>query len=169
MLPRRQAFPCFPWDMRTKWSLYLRALSALTLVRLTADLAASLKPIATHRRWIPLTAGAAAVALAVATVVHAAGFRRVHGAGRTAALAYLRQQPLPSDRAAVEAHRYPVLRYLYDYGLFAGDPTYPSAFRIPRERAATPLDPLPGLPRYRGRRASGAPEARAGRRRGVAA
>ena len=53
----------------------------------------------------------------------------------TAALIFLKHQSLPSDSVAVEAHPYPVLRYLYEYGPFAGDPTYPSAFRIPPDPA----------------------------------
>ncbi len=121
-------WPWHPWHPATKWSLYLRLVSIVCVVRLAADLL----PFATAR-----AAGrVAAVAVSLAVAAGGAALAASHHRGRTdvayPALVYLDSALGGGDRdaVAVDAHPTPAVRYHYEYGALQGRPEYPQAFQL---------------------------------------
>jgi len=128
-----------PWDVGQKWSLYLHALSAVVVVRLAADVLGWLESRADPGRPAHVTWTVVAVIAIGALSVNAAVHRRVHANDLTAALRHLDGLSLADGSVAVRPHPYPVLRYLYEHGPFAGRPHYPGAFRLPHRNGPKPL------------------------------
>jgi hypothetical protein len=135
-------WPFHPWDLRYRYSLYLHALSAVAAVRIAADLL----QLAAWR-GTSLLAGArfAMAAFVLLATWHVAGFERRHRDALPDALEYLRGLALPPGSVAVQANSCPVLRYLSEYGPFAGDPRLATLFRCNTTDA---LEPLDGSTRY---------------------
>jgi hypothetical protein len=120
-----------PWNMDTKWSSYLHALSAVMTVRLTADALRAPKMGAT---WFPITHRLEGAFLAVAiwvlstiTIVH----RRPAANDLVPVLTYLECADIEQQQVAVNVHWYPTLRYFYEEGIFEKGSHYPRAFRLP--------------------------------------
>ncbi|WP_050023165.1 hypothetical protein [Verrucomicrobium sp. BvORR034] len=128
-----------PWAVQTKWSSYLHALSAVMLVRLTADVLESLS----RRRGLTgsnpvlqeAVLAAAICVLCTCLVVH----RQDLTFDLEKTLAYLDRHKPKRGTVAVEVHSYPTLRYFYDEGPFCGTAFYPRAFRLPNWQAPNPL------------------------------
>jgi len=128
-----------PWDVGQKWSLYLHALSAVVVVRLVADVLGWLESRADPGRPAQVAWTVVAVIAIGALSVNASVHRRVHANDLTAALRHLDGLSLADGSVAVRPHPYPVLRYLYEHGPFAGRPHYPGAFRLPHRNGPKPL------------------------------
>jgi hypothetical protein len=127
-----------PWDLTQKWSLWLHALSAVAIIRfLSAVLAWAAPPTESGfetdaRLTAVMVVGILALDLRLAT-------HRRGGDNLTPVLAYLeRAAPAPGS-VAVDTYWYPTLRYLYEYGAFAGSRLYPSSFRLPDWTGPKPL------------------------------
>lgn len=127
-----------PWDLTQKWSLWLHALSAMAIVRLSSGVLARIAPptasgFETDARFSAvMLVGILAIDLRLAT------YRR-SGGSLTPVLAYLeRAAPAPGS-VAVDTHWYPTLRYFYEYGAFADSTVYPSSFRLPNWTGPKPL------------------------------
>jgi hypothetical protein len=127
-----------PWDMAQKWSLWLHALSAVSVVRLAAGALA----------WAPAPrlSGAESDARVAAVMVAAVlvldmrlATHRRGGNTLVPVLAYLESAAPAAGSVAVDVHWYPTARYFYEYGAFAGSPLYPSAFRFPNWTGPKPL------------------------------
>jgi hypothetical protein len=127
-----------PWDMTQKWSLWLRALSAVAIVRLVSSVLSWAAPPnasgfeADARLATVIGVGILALDLRLAT------YRRT-GNNLAPVLAFLQRAAPTPGSVAVETHWYPTLRYFYEYGAFAGSPRYPSAFRLPNWTGPKPL------------------------------
>jgi hypothetical protein len=121
-------WPWLPWAPATKWSLFLRAVSLVCLVRLAADAL----PWALARPWLRRTAAVAAVGIVAAGAVLAARHERWHWDVALPALERLAaMRPPPGDASvAVDVHPYPGLRVHYELGSLRGRPEYPRAFRL---------------------------------------
>ncbi len=135
-----------PWNIGTKWSSYLQALSAVMIVRLSAD---ALQAGAAGGRWTRVRDSLEQPALALAIGVLAALIalhRRPPAYDLVPALEYLsRAKPL-SRQVSVDVYSYPTLRYFFDEGPFAGKRYYPRAFQIPLWADSTRL--IGGKTRY---------------------
>ena len=132
-------WPWHPWDMATKWSLWLHALSAVAVVRLTAGLLEYARLRASSgwetSRWIT-----AVILLGfLALDLRIAWYRRPEGNTVAPALYYLEGVALSPGAVAVDAYGYPTLRYFYEYGSFAGSRHYPGSFRLPNWNGPKPL------------------------------
>jgi hypothetical protein len=133
-----------PWDVGRKWSLFLHALSAVLAVRIVADVLAWLaglpRPGTAGRfgRWLRAAWATVAALVVVGLSLHAAAQRRAHSNDLSAVLRQLERLPLAAGSVAVQAHPYPVLRYLCEHGPFVGRLPYPAAFRLPYWNGPTP-------------------------------
>jgi len=132
-------WPWHPWDMKIKWSIWLNALSAVAVVRLTAGLleyAGSPDESGWEaRRWI--TVGLLTVF--VAFDLRLAFYRQPEGNTVVPALRYLEGVEPSASLVAVDHYWYPTVRYWYEYGSFAGSRLYPSSFRLPYWNGPDPL------------------------------
>jgi hypothetical protein len=127
-----------PWDITTKWSLWLQGLSAVAVIRLAAALLAN---VGTVRAGGPEQGRiVAALILAILALDLRLGlYRRPDWPTFVPALAYLERQTLPAGSVAVDVYSYPTIRYFYEYGSFASSQHFPGAFRMPYWGAPTPL------------------------------
>jgi hypothetical protein len=126
-----------PWDMRYRYSLYLHALSAVTVVRIAADL---LRLAERRGARVVATAGCAMAAFIPIAAWHGATYERRHPDALPAALTYLDALALPPGSVLVHITSCPGLRYLYEYGPFAGHPHYPDVFRCKMNDDVEPVD-----------------------------
>ena len=135
------ALGLYPWDVASRWSAYLVALSAVAAVVLAAE-ARSLVLVALADRN-----GAAAadrrlriveVTLAVALVLSASARLMLHrqsveSTRRTNVALQIDRLPLASlgkHTVFVAFYEVPMVRYLYEYGPYRGRPEYPGVFRF---------------------------------------
>jgi hypothetical protein len=127
-------WPWHPWDVKQKWSLFLHALSAVLLLRLVADVAGSGSSSSVperRRAWVRAAWTIVPVLAIVGLCLHAATQHRVHWNDLTALLRHLEGMPLAPGSVAVAGHPYPTLRYLAEFGPFAGRLPYPGSFGSP--------------------------------------
>lgn len=135
-----------PWAVHTKWSSYLQALSAVMIVRITADVLDAVLPTAGRWKGFPMV-GQNHLALERALLALAIGVfciclvmhRRVNKFDLVKTLTYLDRHKPKRGTVSVEPHSYPTLRYFYDEGPFRGRAFYPRAFRLPHWHGAAPL------------------------------
>jgi hypothetical protein len=117
-----------PWNMGAKWSSYLHALSAVMIVRLSADALSALEASPAWFRIRPRLAGpllaVVICALSTLAIVH----RRPDSNNLVPILQYLEGAQLEERQVAVNIHWYPTLRYFYEEGIFDGRLHYPRAF-----------------------------------------
>jgi hypothetical protein len=128
-----------PWDITTKWSLWLQALSAVAVVRLVAGLLANFGNTSAggweeNRRIAALT-----LAAILALDLRMALYRRPLWPTFVPALAYLEQASPPPESVAADVYSYPTIRYFYEYGSFASSRLYPASFRLPYWNGPKPL------------------------------
>jgi hypothetical protein len=132
-------WPWHPWDIDTKWSLYLHTLSAIAIVRFAASaLSFADAPAGTglERDW---RVGAMLLAGVLALDIRLAMHHRPAGNTLVDTLAYLQARPPLPDTVAVIGHWYPTVRYFYEYGDFRGSTFYPAAFRAGYRGSTEPL------------------------------
>jgi len=134
-----------PWDIRTKWSLWLQALSAVAVVRFAASALACCAPTdGSGREDQRITA---LVVFAMLTLdLRLALYRRSPWPSFIPALTYLEQLSPPADSVAVDVHSYPTIRYFYEYGPLVSSRLYPEAFRLPYWNS--PKQPISPQTRY---------------------
>jgi hypothetical protein len=117
-----------PWNMGAKWSSYLHALSAVMIVRLSADVLGTLETSPAWFRIRPRLAGpllaVVICALSTLAIVH----RRPQSNNLVPILQYLEGAQLEERQVAVNIHWYPTLRYFCEEGVFDGRLNYPRAF-----------------------------------------
>jgi hypothetical protein len=128
-----------PWDITTKWSLWLQALSAVAIVRLAAALLANAGGLRAGGHEQNRVVAATLIVAVSALDLRLALYRRSDWPTFVPALAYLEQQALPDGSVAIEEHSYPSIRYFYEYGSFASSRHFPNAFRLPYWGAPQPL------------------------------
>jgi hypothetical protein len=130
-------WPWYPWFFPAKWSLWLHALSAVAVVRITA---AGLSELGTrpHDGWEKPGVAAAMMALLLVFNTRLALYRRQDWPSLVPALSYLEAvRPAPGS-VSVDEHSYPTVRYFYEYGRFAGSRLFPDTFHLPL-RSGEPL------------------------------
>jgi hypothetical protein len=132
-------WPWHPWDMTTKWSLWLHALSAVALVRFAAALLALASPLSNQPPEKDWRVAALLVAGIVALDLRMALYRRPDAPTLVPVLAYLDRVAPPPGSIAVDPHWYPTLRYFYEYGYLAGRASYPASFRLSDRDGPQPL------------------------------
>ena len=146
------ALGMYPWDITTRWSAYLVMLSAVAAIVLAAE-TRSLALASLRRRQEPrslerrarLLGGGLAVLLVGAASAHPLLHRQsVEGPHRTNVASQLDRLPraLPPHSVFVAFYEVPMVRYLFEYGPYAGRPEYPATFRLetPAEwRAKAPI------------------------------
>ena len=130
----------YPWDIGTRWSAYLVAVSAVAAVVLAAEVRARLlgriagpREAALHARPRRLEAGLLALVVAAGGLAAALHRQSVEGGWRTdlsLQLDRLPQAALAPGRVFVTWYEVPTLRYLYEHGPYAGRPEYPTSFRF---------------------------------------
>jgi hypothetical protein len=132
-------WPWHPWDIAQKWSLWLHALSTVAVVRLSASLLEYVGPPGSSgwetKRWVTALALFGFLALDL----RFASYRRPEGNSIQPALRYLEGAALTPSAVAVDPAWYPTVRYLYEYGSFAGSRRYPASFRLPNWDGPEPL------------------------------
>ena len=130
------AWPWHPWEPATKWSLYLRLVSMVCLLRLAADAL----PWLLSRRAGRLVTTAAALAVVAVGSWRTARHERWRWDVALPALerigaGLLAEQPDASGDAtglvAVAVHPMPAVRYHYEFGSLRGRPEYPRVFLLP--------------------------------------
>jgi uncharacterized membrane protein len=133
-------WPWHPWDPATKWSLYLRLVSIVCVVRLAADLVPS---IATRRFARHAFTAASLVLVAFGTARIATHLR---GRWDVALPALLRIDDGlaggDTSVVAVDLHPLPAVRYHYEFGSLRGRPEYPRVFQLPINNAELPLEAM---------------------------
>ena len=117
-----------PWDPATKWSLALRAVSLVCLLRLAADAL----PWLLARRAGRRAAAAAAVAAVVFGATLAAGHERWRWDVALPALERLGAlgDAVADASVALDPHPLPAVRYHYEHGSLRGRGEYPRAFLL---------------------------------------
>jgi hypothetical protein len=143
----------YPWDIASRWSAYLVALSAVAAIVLAAE-ARSLVLVALAGRHGAAAAGRrlriVEVTLAVALVLSASACALLHRQSveaprRTNVAIQIDRLPFASlaeHTVFVAFYEVPMVRYLYEYGPYRGRPEYPGVFRFetPAEwRTRTPF------------------------------
>jgi len=134
------ALGAYPWDLRSRWSAYLVALSGVAAVTVAADVAALVRE---RRARAPATApparaaaaaGVAALLVAAIAAAAAAGHRQGSESARHTdvprQIDLLPFAALADGSVLVTFYEVPVLRYLYEHGPYRGRPEYPRAFRF---------------------------------------
>ena len=115
-----------PWDMSTKWSLWLQALSAVAVVRISAAVLASMPARATQAGGL---IGLALLLIAALLDVRLATYHRSGWPSLVPELQRLESLEPHSESAAIDQLDYPTVRYFYEYGPLPGSHIYPGAFR----------------------------------------
>jgi hypothetical protein len=134
------ALGAYPWDITTRWSAYLVMLSAVAAIVLAAEARALAlaalrlrQETGSVERRVRLLGGSLAVVLVVAASVHSLLHRQsVEGPHRTNVALQLDLLPraLPPHSVFVAFYEVPMVRYLFEYGPYAGRPEYPATFRL---------------------------------------
>jgi len=129
----------YPWDMASRWSAYLVAVSALAVVVLASDAVRGWRTAGRRSsgggtpRVRALGAGLALVVVGVAAG-QAATYRQhpwePHHTDIAPQLEALPASALPDASVLVSFYEVPVVRYLYEHGPLAGRPGYPEIFRF---------------------------------------
>jgi hypothetical protein len=132
-------WPWHPWDMAQKWSIWLNALSAVAVVRLSAGLLEYSGPTASSGRDARSVITVGLLTVFLALDLRLATYRRPEGNTILPALRYLEGVDTSPGMIAVDVHWYPTVRYFYEYGRLAGTPTFPSSFRLPYWDGPKPL------------------------------
>jgi hypothetical protein len=128
----------YPWNIDTRWSFYLVAVSAVSVVALVAHATSALRALHKQNRLRDnrivgaVRATVPGIALGVVLVVcyRAANFRQHFYPDLGPSLAYLNSLVLPRHSVLVWGYETPVVRYLYEAGPFRNHPHYPSAFQF---------------------------------------
>jgi len=131
----------YPWDIDSRWSACLLMLSAISVLTMCAELLVALRSAAGRgpQRCLPgesarVMAWVFAVGIFSLGTANAVSHRNsVEGAHRTSVALQLDQLPAGHLHAAsvfVAHFEIPMLRYLYEYGPYAGRKEYPGAFRF---------------------------------------
>jgi hypothetical protein len=125
-------WPWHPWEPATKWSLYLRVVSTLCVVRLAAEMLSRLA----GRRSLLRAAAVAALGLVTLGAWRVAAHERWRWDVALPALerlgAVLGSADAESAGAvAVDPHPMPAVRYHYELGSLRGRREYPRAFLLP--------------------------------------
>jgi hypothetical protein len=125
-----------PWDMSTKWSLWLQALSAVAVVRISAAVLARMPARATE------AGGLISLALLLIAALLALRLATYHRSAWPSLLPELQRleslQPR-SESVAIDQLDYPTVRYFYEYGPLVGSHIYPGAFRYSYRRGPKQL------------------------------
>ncbi len=134
------ALGMYPWDITTRWSAYLVMLSAVAVVVLTAETRSLVLARLARRgdagvlgRYMQGLAGGLALLVVIAASGHSMLHRQsVEGPHRTNVALQLDQlsRLLPAHSVFVAFYEVPMVRYLYEYGPYAGRPEYPRIFRF---------------------------------------
>ncbi len=125
----------YPWDLAVRWSAYLVAVSAVAAVALAAEARARLLARAAPPRRRARRLGAGLATLIVAAAALGAGLHRQSVEGRAVTDVAVQLDLLPRaafapGRVFVTYYEAPALRYLYEYGPWAGRLEYPASFRF---------------------------------------
>ncbi len=134
----------YPWDIASRWSAYLVMLSALAAVLVGAELVALGRGALARslngggpRRLARRIGAAAALLVVAAGWCHAREYRyAVAGPRRTNLAPQIEALPAASLRDSsvlVAFYQVPALRYLYEFGPYAGRGEYPRIFRFETE------------------------------------
>jgi hypothetical protein len=123
-------WPWHPWDIQTKWSLWLQCLSAIAVIHFASLLMDRIR-----------TGVATPLLLAAALVLglRMSFYRSVEDVNIHATQAFLEAIRPAAGSVSVEYGVYPTFRQLYEYGPFAGSSLYPNSFRLPHWQAPVPL------------------------------
>jgi hypothetical protein len=128
-----------PWDMGTKWSSYLHALSAVLVVRLAADVLMLLKGRSANTSAVLQRTNAIMIVLICILSIQAVRYERTRGFGILPALKYLDRTTLKPGQVGVETGLYPTLKYYYEGGPFTGRAYYPDSFRLVQANGPRPV------------------------------
>jgi hypothetical protein len=131
----------YPWDIASRWSAYLVALSGLALVVVGAEAFALVRGAASRLRdRVGAVRAAPRVGIAVVVVVIGAGwchsllYRYAVGGARrpnvATQIAALPVASLQDGSVFVAFYEVPAVRYLYEYGPFRDRAEYPRRFRF---------------------------------------
>lgn len=131
-----------PWAVAAKWGNYLQALSAVTLVRIAADLLTWLERKGhaggAQRRFAGLEPVALTVAIAVVCVLMIR-HERSPWTNVPELIRYLDKLNPKREEVSVIPNYYPTLRYYYEDGPARGNKDYPRIYRLPYWGARVPL------------------------------
>ncbi|WP_113959164.1 hypothetical protein [Roseimicrobium gellanilyticum] len=128
-----------PWAVAMKWGNYLQALSAVTLVRVAADLLALVERKDTSRvrfaRFEPLALTCAITVACVLMIRH----DRKPWTHVPELIRFLDKLNPKREEVSVIPNYYPTLRYYYEDGPARGSKDFPRIYRLPYWGANTPL------------------------------
>jgi len=143
----------YPWDIASRWSAYLVMVSALAVIVLGAEIVVSLRVVlpgqAGPRSWegVALTGTAVAFLVVAGGWFQALSYRQTvdprHGTNVALQVDRLPVASLPDGGVFVAFYEIPALRYLYEYGPYAGRSEYPKTYRFerrPEYRDNAPID-----------------------------
>lgn len=132
-------WPWHPWDMTTKWSLWLHAVSVVALIRLAASLLNFASPLSDRPGEPDERVAGLLLAGILALDLRMGLYQRPDAATVVPILDYLGHVAAPPGGIAVDSYWYPTLRYFYEYGHLAGSAAYPAEFRLPDRNDPSPL------------------------------
>jgi hypothetical protein len=135
----------YPWDISSRWSAYLLMVSVLSAIILSGEITVVVRHLISLRtdKGV-IERRAIQVGVLILLLIVAFGFHRsvlyrqaVQSRYRANVALQLSELPLasPGDRSVFVAfYEIPVLRYLYEYGPYAGREEYPRLFRFETDK-----------------------------------
>lgn len=118
----------YPWDIDSKWSQYLLALSPVAISIFTSALFRHARENRTlPGASVPLVSALALVVLALASL-NAMRYRHIYWLDLRAPLLYLSAVANGDTRVAVWGYEEPTVKYLFEFGPLRNKPVYPSGF-----------------------------------------
>lgn len=132
----------YPWNVGTRWSLYLIAFSMIAIILLIADVIWFFRALGEWRYPHHQIKGFGRdVSLMMIIVValasyHATSFRHIFWVDLGPPTEYLNSLQLTEGSVFVTHYEIPTLRYLYEFGPYRNNDKYPDVFRFEQRSEA---------------------------------
>ena len=121
----------YPWDIHSKWSQYLLALSPVSMALLVSISWRALAPgVVAGGRLVPSVVAGAAILVVCLAGWHASDYRHVFWLDLRAPLAYLSDPDRATSRVVVWGYEEPTVKYFFEYGPLRKVSTYPDRYHF---------------------------------------
>jgi len=124
-----------PWDISTRWSLHLIAISMTASLLLITECYNILRVLFENKifpliKHSGIMAHVSVLILSGLLAFHAATYRYEYPVNLASAIEYLNSSAVPKGSVFVAGYEIPAIRYLYEFGPYRESDRYPDIFRF---------------------------------------